>query len=190
MSEGYEVTDDPIPDPPEARTEAPRVSTRRPARGRQSTGPRRASKSQKRAPTTAVPGPAETVRGLLQIPATAVVMVGQRAGSVPLVADGATVLIHGPAFADAVEEWAKADPRVAVILEKLVMFGPASAVAMALVIMGAQFYRNHDEGSAPLTGGLGAVPAVEIITRAGLDVPVDVSSNGQRTDGTQGTESA
>ena len=107
-------------------------------------------------------------------------MVGQRVGSVPLIADGATVLVHGPAFADAIEEWAKVDPRVAVILEKLVMFGPATAVAMALVIMGAQFARNHNEEASAILAGFGAVPAHEIIATAGLQVPVDVSPNGSR----------
>lgn len=171
-----EFVDD-LPEPPEPRTR----SVRRPAAGPRATARKPASRAKKRPATAPVPGPAETVKGLLQIPATAAVMVGQRSGSVALVADGATVLIHGPNFANAIEEWAKADPRVAVILEKLVAFGPASAVAMALVIMGAQFYRNHDEKSAPLTGGLGAVPAAEIIAAAGLEIPTKVSNNGSQT---------
>jgi hypothetical protein len=162
-------------------------SVRRPAKGRQSAAPKAAPRPRRQA--ASVPGPADTVKSLLQIPATAVVMVGQRAGSVPLVADGATVIVHGPAFASAIEEWAKVDPRVAIILEKLVAFGPASAVATVLVIMGAQFYRNHDESSAPLTGGLGAVSATEIINAAGLPIPEPISPNGQRP-GPDGSETS
>lgn len=171
------------PPPPEPRTR----SVRRPGQRKAPTGRKTAPKTRK--PPATIPGPAETVKGLLQIPATAVVMVGQRAGSVPLVADGATVIVHGPTFADAIEEWAKVDPRVAVILEKLVVLGPASAVVTVLVIMGAQFYRNHNEESAPLTGGLGAVSATDIINAAGLPIPsVEMPSpNGQGPDAQQTT---
>lgn len=188
MTEGFMPVEDEVTPPAPERTQT--RSVRRPARGREKS-PRTAPKSRTRKPAApSVPGPAETVRGLLQIPATAVVMIGQRTGSIPLVADGATVLVHGPAFADAMEEWAKVDPRVAVVLEKLVTFGPASAVVTALVIMGAQFYRNHNEESAPLTGGLGAIPATEIITTAGLDIPVMVSNNGQGTANVDSAENA
>lgn len=171
--------------PPRATTR----TTRRPAKGRESTGGRAAPRgTRRRAPSApSEPSPAETVRGLLQIPATAVVMVGQRVESVPLVADGATILVHGPAFAQAVEEIAKHDPRVAAILEKLVTFGPYGMFVTVCVIAGAQFARNHDEKNAAILEGFGAVPPHEIITQAGIDVPVQVSSNGQR-DGTPPTD--
>jgi len=107
-------------------------------------------------------------------------MVGQRAGSVPLVADGATILVHGATLAEAIGEWAETDPRIMAGIEKLVMFGPASAVVMALAIMGAQFGRNHREDMAAIFGGFGAIPAEEIIAAAGLPVPVSPSQNGQR----------
>ena len=181
MSEGISV--DPV-ETPEPRPEPRRRSTRRPAAGREKRPSERLRTASKRKTAVEIPGPAETVKGLLQIPATAVVMVGQRNGSVPLVADGATVIVHGETFANAIEEWAKADPRVAAILERLVAFGPASAVVMALVIMGAQFARNHNEDAADVLKGFGAVSAEEIIHAAGLPLPVSVSNNGQRPDGT------
>jgi hypothetical protein len=166
MTEDYTPTDElpetPVeapPPPPPPRTR----SVRRPAAG----GSKRPSERPRKRPSkpaAPVPGPAETVKGLLQIPGTA---------------DGATILVHGPTFANAIEEWAKVDPRVAVILERLVAFGPASAVAMALVIMGAQFARNHNEEAAPILSGFGAVSAPEIIAAAGLEMPVEVNPNGQ-----------
>jgi hypothetical protein len=107
-------------------------------------------------------------------------MVGQRVESVPLVADGATILVHGPAFAEAVQEIAKHDPRVAALLEKLVTFGPYGMFVTVCVIAGAQFARNHDEKDAAILEGFGAVPPNEIIAQANLDVPVRVSPNGQR----------
>lgn len=180
-AEEFTPTDELLDETPEA-TEAPPPprtrSVRRPAAGKGKRPSERAKKRPSRS-AAATPGPAETVKGLLQIPATAVVMVGQRTGSIPLVADGATVIVHGQTLASAIEEWAKVDPRVAVILDRLVAFGPASAVVMAMVIMGAQFARNHNEEAAPILAGFGAVSAPEIIAAAGLDVPVEVNPNGQ-----------
>jgi hypothetical protein len=187
MTEDYRPVDD-DPEGPAVRTEPPPPppsrsttrSTRRPARGGATKGPKTASKARtRRPPPPAETRPADAVRGLLQIPATAVVMVGQRVGSVPLVADGATVLVHGPAFAEAVEEIANHDPRVMAILEKLVAFGPYGMFVTVCVIMGAQFRRNHDEENAAILEGFGAVSPQQIISQAGLDVPSPPSPNGQ-----------
>lgn len=174
------LTEDP-PEPPPPPPPPRSRSVRRPAKGRQSTGPRTASKARKRPVASPTPSPAETVRGLFQLPATGFVMVGQRTGSIPLQADGATILVHGGTLADAIGEWAEHDPRVMAGIEKLIMFGPASAVVMALVIMGAQMTRNHREDLASLLSGFGAVPPLEIIAAAGLPVPEPVASNGQRS---------
>jgi hypothetical protein len=51
---------------------------------------------------------------------------------------------------------------------------------MALVVMGAQLYRNHNEEAGAIMAGFGAVPAHEIIATAGLQIPVDISGNGSR----------
>ena len=115
-------------------------------------------------------------------------MVGQRAGSVALVADGATLLVHGPVFAAALAEVAENDPRVMALLEKLVALGPLSALTMALIVMGAQFARNHNEEAAPVLEGLGAVPPETIIAQASLEIPVTVSPNGQGESASQTAE--
>ena len=176
IDDGGTARPEPPPEPPPRTTTR---TTRRPARGGATKGPRTASKARSRkAASPPETRPADAVRGLLQIPATAVVKVGQRVGSVPLVADGATVLVHGPAFAEAVEEIANHDPRVMAMLEKLVAFGPYGMFVTVCVIMGAQFRRNHDEANAAILEGFGAIPPDKIIAQAGLDVP-DVSPNGQ-----------
>jgi hypothetical protein len=105
-------------------------------------------------------------------------MTGQRLGSVALVADGATVLVHGAGFADALATLAEYDPRVAAMLENLVKFGPYGMVVSFMVLMGAQFYRNHNEEMAPVLSAFGAVSPETIIAQAGLEMPVPVSSNG------------
>jgi hypothetical protein len=177
--EGPATRTEPPPEPPPRTTTR---TTRRPARGTATKGPRTASKARTRkAPSPPETRPADAVRGLLQIPATAVVMVGQRVGSVPLVADGATILVHGPAFAEAVEEIANHDPRVMAILEKLVSFGPYGMFVTVCVVAGAQFRRNHDETNAAILEGFGAVPPEKIIAQASLDIPASAPSpNGQR----------
>lgn len=168
--------------PQEPRTRSPR----RPARGRgptTRTGPSRARTRKAPAPAPTA-GPEEAIRGLLQIPATAFIMVGQRAESVPLVADGATILVHGPTLAQALAEIAKVDPRFAALLEKLVTFGPYGMAVTALTIMTAQFMRNHESAPAPILEGFGAVAPEQIIAAASIEIPVEVSPNGGRPDGT------
>jgi hypothetical protein len=185
MTEGYAAAQDEIPDgPPEARERPsePRTrSVRRPAAGSRRDAPRKPSTRRRaKAPSPAPEvSPADAIRGLMQMPAAALIITGQRTESVALVADGATVLIHGPAVAQAIEEIARNDPRVMALLEKLLAFGPYGVLIAALMPMVAQFVRNHEAGPAPILEGFGAVPPDQIISAASLDVPVSVSPNGQ-----------
>jgi hypothetical protein len=187
VSESEPLSDDTVEvpyEPPEARPEPRTRSVRRPAKGRQTTGPKKPARSRTKtkAPAGSRTEVIDAVRGVMQIPATGFVIAGQRTGSVPLVADGATILVHGPMLASAIEDVANHDPRAMAMLEKLIVFGPYSALATALVIMGAQFWRNHDESKAPILEGFGAIPPEAIITQASLDVPVPVSPNGQTSE--------
>lgn len=186
MTEDYQPVDD--PEAPAARTEpAPEPpqrtttrTTRRPGKGRATTGPRSSSKARTRkSATPPVATPAEAIQGLLQMPATGLVIIGQRAGSVPLVADGATVLVHGPGWSQALADIAENDPRIMAILEKLVAFGPYGAFVTMSVIIGAQFARNHEAAPAPILEGFGAVSPDAIISAAGLEVVEAPSPNGQ-----------
>lgn len=188
MSEGFgpvapedELRDTP-PEAPERSSEPRTRSTRRPAAGK-AERPRTAPRTTKKKPTpppAPETTPAQAIQGILQIPATGFIMVGQRVESISLVADGATLLVHGPAFAQAVEEIAKNDPRVMAMLEKLVSFGPYGMLVTVTIIMGAQFARNHNEENAVILEGFGAVSPEKIIATASLEVPTpQVSPNGQ-----------
>lgn len=185
MTEGYAAAQDEIPDgPPEARERPsePRTrSVRRPAAGSRRDAPRKPSTRRRKPTPTAAPevSPADAIRGLMQMPAAALIITGQRTESVALVADGATVLVHGPALAQAIEEIAKNDPRVMAMLEKLLAFGPYGLLVTVLFTMSAQFMRNHEQGPEAILEGFGAVPPDQIISAASLDVPVQVSPNGQ-----------
>lgn len=186
MTEDYRPVDDPeapatrtepAPEPPQRTTTR---TTRRPGKGKATTGPRSPSKARTKKPapppeTT----PAEAIRGLLQMPATGLVIIGQRANSLPLVADGATILVHGPGWAQALADIAENDPRIMAILEKLVAFGPYGAFVTMSVIIGAQFARNHEAAPAPILEGFGAVSPEQIISAAGLEAVETPSPNGQ-----------
>jgi hypothetical protein len=163
-------------------------SVRRPAAGsgrdRPRAKPRPRPKPKSPAPTTDTTA-ADAIRGILQLPAAGLIITGQRLESVPLVADGATILVHGPHVATAIAEIAENDPRMMALLEKLLAFGPYGVLLAALYPMIAQFMRNHREDFGPLLEGFGAVQAERIIEAASLEVPTAVtpSPNGQGNTG-------
>ena len=168
-------------EPPESRSEPRTRSVRRPAKGRQTSGPQKPPRPRQktRPPASSRTNVVEAIRGILQMPATAMIVVGQRTGSVPLVADGATILVHGPMLANAIEDVANHDPRVMAMLEKLISFGPYSALVMATIVIGAQFTMNHEAAPAQILEGFGAVPPENIIAQASLEVPAGYSPNGK-----------
>jgi hypothetical protein len=198
MTEAYRPVDElpeepPVP-PPGPLSEPRTRTTRRPAAGgaqRPSQRPRGRPKGSKtKAAPAPVASPADAIRGLMQLPAAGFIIAGQRVQSVALVADGATILVHGPGVANAIAEIAEHDPRVMALLDKVLAFGPYGVLLAALFPMVAQFGRNHNEQAAPILEGFGAVSPEQIIKAASLDVPVPVSPNGQAVtpDGATATE--
>jgi hypothetical protein len=184
MSEDITRDFTPVDELPEAPEPPPRVrtrTTRRPAAGAAKTRPRerpRASKTQRKAPPPTEPSVADAIRGMLQLPAAGLIITGQRLQSVALVADGATILVHGPNVAIAIAELAENDPRIMALLEKALAFGPYGVLLAALFPMVAQLSVNHG-GPLPLLEGFGAIQPEKIITAASLEIPVEVSPNGQ-----------
>lgn len=187
--ERSEPMGEPIAEPPPRVT---RTTTRRPGARRQQRAGERPSRARKR-PSPAQPEPSqatEAIRGLLQLPAAGFILVGQRVQSVPLVADGATILVHGGPFAEALAKIAENDPRMMALLEKLLAFGPYGEALALAIPFAAQFIRNHNEPAAPILEGFGAVPPEEIITAASLQIPTDVSPDGQVNRGSDETTAA
>ncbi len=132
------------------------------------------------------PSTQEALQGLLQLPAAGLIISGQRSKNIALVADGATILVHGPGLAAAIAEIAENDPRVMALLEKVITFGPYGGLLTILFQVTAQIARNH---GAPeeLTSMGGAVSPEDIISAGGLDpsaliVVPEPSDNGQRQD--------
>jgi hypothetical protein len=173
-----DTPNDPLETPPEAPSVRSR-SVRRPAAGKAGTRPRGRPRGSRTAPKTQTDeaNVEQAIRGILQIPAAGFVLAGERFQSVPLTADGATILVHGPALAKGAADLAEIDPRFAAAIEKVVAFGPYGLVILPVMTMGAQFAVNHG-GPQPVLGGFGAVEPTEIIAAAGLKMP-DVSPDGQ-----------
>jgi hypothetical protein len=186
----YAVTSDPIPEPPEGMPEPPppppetaKRSVRRPGRTGSRTGGKTGSTARKR-PSTKKPPPGPSledgIRGLIQIPAAGCIMAGQRMNSLPLVADGATLLYHGPALAEATVQLAENDPRIMALLENLVKFGPYGMFVTVCFTIGVQISRNHELAAPPILESFGALPPEQIVGAAGMEIEVQVSPNGQR----------
>jgi hypothetical protein len=175
-------------EPPEPRPEPRKRSIRRPAKGRQATGGRRAPTARKRAskPVAREATPEDAIRGLLQLPAAGFVLIGQRLNSTPLMADGATIIVHGGSLAEAIAKICEHDPRAMALLEKVITFGPYGEALAIAIPFAAQFVRNHNEASAPILEGFGAIPPEDIIAAAQLSLP-EPSPNGQRDSGNVAT---
>jgi hypothetical protein len=118
---------------------------------------------------------------LLQLPAAGFILFGQRLNSIPLQADGATIIVHGGSFAEALALVCENNATAMALLEKVIAFGPlGEAMAMAIPFA-AQFVRNHNEAAAPILEGFGAIPPLDIIAAAQLPVPeTPPGNNGQR----------
>jgi hypothetical protein len=159
-----------------------RTTTRRP-RPRAERA-RRAPSRARKPPVTEEPSIEDGVKGILQIPAGIALLAGQRMNSIPIVADGATILYYGDDFAKVTIQLAETDPRFMALLERAVKFGPYGMALSLIFAMGLQFSRNHEVGQPELLEAFGAMKPEEIISKAGIEMQVQVSPDGQR-DGTQ-----
>lgn len=105
------------------------------------------------------------VKGLLQVPAFALGVLGRRDPVYAL--DSAAVTLHADAIADAVHETAVADERVAAILDRVLAVGPYGALLGALLPLALQIAANHGAvRPSPDLGVLGPDELVAAVTGA------------------------
>ena len=116
--------------------------------------PRAAKTTSSRAKAGSAPDYQKGMARLLTMGVTALVVPGMR--SDPLMADAATLAIHGPALIEAIDDLAQDDPRIAGVLDRLLAVGPYAALATAVVTIGVQLAANHGAIPLPLAGTLGA----------------------------------
>lgn len=172
----HEETTLPREPPPQVRTR----SVRRPAESRQKARKSPTKPRTSKTPSSPTMSPEDGIRGILQIPAAGLILAGQRMDSIPLIADGATILYHGPALAQATIQIAENDPRIMALIEKLVQFGPYGMFVTVVFSMAIQGGRNHEVAAPGLLESFGAMPPEQIIAKAGMEVEVKVSPNGQQ----------
>ncbi len=130
---------------PPKRQAAAEVEVARPKSGR----PPKAEKAR----TTARPSVvlddsqrAQGVKGLAQVGAGVVLMVGKATGNDAFKADAVTIASSADEIADACVQTAKADARFAAALDKVCAAGPYAALIGVMVGVGSQIVRNHRPG--------------------------------------------
>lgn len=95
------------------------------------------------------------VMGMVQMIAFPLTMAGAQKPELAL--DGAALVIHSPAIADALHEIAINNPQVAAVLEQLMQIGPYGALIGAMVPLAIQIAANHKvlpDGAAEQMGAL------------------------------------
>lgn len=95
------------------------------------------------------------IAGILQLPSAALAMAGRF--NPALMYDAATLAIHTPSIAEAVNDLAQNEPRVAAVLDKILQVGPYGAIIGVMVTIGAQIAVNHKKIPAAAAEAMGAV---------------------------------
>lgn len=98
------------------------------------------------------------VVGLLQIPAFVLGILGRRNEAFGL--DAATVTLHSGNIAEAVNETAQQDERIAAALDKMLEVGPYGALFAAMMPVALQIAANH--GKIPANKDLGILSPGDI----------------------------
>ncbi len=80
---------------------------------------------------------------LLQMPAMLLQVAGRQINNHGLQADGVAVAMHAPGIAEAVNQAAKMDPRIAQALESMNKAGPWATLAFAVLPLAMQIAANH-----------------------------------------------
>lgn len=110
--------------------------------------------------------------GLLQIPTMVLGFLGKK--NPAFAADAATFAVHGELMAQAVQDTADQDERLAEYLDKVLKVGPYGAIISAATIVGLQIASNH--GKIPANPDMGIFTKEQLIAelarRQGAAVPV------------------
>jgi hypothetical protein len=80
----------------------------------------------------------------LKLPTALLAIVGNARKSEALVADAATLQLHGPSFGASLGGLAEKKPEVAAALDKILAAGPYGEIVACVAVMGLQFAANHN----------------------------------------------
>lgn len=107
------------------------------------------------------------ILGLLQLPALVLGLVARTTGNPALALDSATITLHAPDLAEAIDATAQAQPWLAAILDKAVEVGPYGALVTAVLPLALQLAANH--GRVPANEQFGILTPeqlIEAVTKA------------------------
>lgn len=149
------------PKPPAAEETAPR-GRRADGAPRRKPGPRKGSPQRGgRARKPAAPDYRPGILGMFQLVALPL--------SFTAPVDAASVSLHAPAIAEAINELAKERPEVAAALDRVLQVGPYGALIAAVLPLGVQLAHNHGLLPESAAVQLGAHPRREILASLGID---------------------
>lgn len=100
------------------------------------------------------------VKGLLQIPAFALGLMGKFVHPAYSL-DSATITLHADSVAEAIHQTAMEHDQVAAILDRALAIGPAGALLGALLPLGLQIMANH--GKVPVNPEMGILGPDQLV---------------------------
>jgi hypothetical protein len=132
----------------------------------------RSPSTKSRSPTASRPAPKpkpqqpdyrEAVSGIFQLATAPLLIAGQALKKPALIADAAILVQSTPGIANAVNNLAHSDPKVAAILDRLLTVGPYGETIAELIKPTAQIIANHRPQMLPALQPFGAIPPDELI---------------------------
>lgn len=81
--------------------------------------------------------------------------------------DSLAITIHAPTIAQAVDEYAQEEPRLAAVLERVSQLTPGANLGMVLMPVILQILANH--GKVPVVREMGILSPEDLLREAGLD---------------------
>jgi len=145
------AADEPLTSPPPRKAEAPAEPKRRgrpPASEKARSAKTGATPiADTRSPEKAAEDRSSGVQGLVQIGAGALLVMGQRSNSEPLLCDAVVIAENAAPLGAACAEVAKVNPRFAKALDKILEVGPYGALVTVAFSVGMQVAANH--GAVP-----------------------------------------
>jgi hypothetical protein len=132
--------------PPKRAERKPEPSSERPRVKRSPARPRASQKPSEPVPGLSKAERVEGVKGLVQLGAVGVSLVGQRVPEpqkTAFLADAVTLSVSSDQLAEAVADTCDKDPRLARVIDRVCSAGPYGALVIAAFTVGKQIARNH-----------------------------------------------
>jgi hypothetical protein len=109
--------------------------------------------------------------GVVQLPATLLVLAGKQSDNKALIADGVVLSHHAPELSKALVDLADENDVVDRAINAVLAAGPYAQIAGILVPLSLQLAANH--GAAPVLPAMGTISVDDVLRAAGLEASDD-----------------